>query len=84
MAGDASAARKVPGPDVPAVEWLTSSEAAARLGVKRATLYAYVSRGILGRTQRASGRASYFSATEIARVATERSRRRGQGRTTRP
>jgi len=59
-----------------APEWLTSSEAAARLGVKRATIYAYVSRGVLGRTRLPSRRASYFSATEIDRLA-ERSRSRG-------
>ena len=52
-----------------APDWLTSSEAAARLGVKRATIYAYVSRGILGRTRLPSRRASYFSATEIDRLA---------------
>ena len=29
------------------VTWLTSAEASARLGVNRATLYAYVSRGLI-------------------------------------
>ena len=46
-------------------DWLTSSEAAARLDVKRATLYAYVSRGLLSRKRLESGRASYFSPSEV-------------------
>ncbi|HJW59403.1 MAG TPA: helix-turn-helix domain-containing protein, partial [Actinomycetota bacterium] len=34
---------------------LSTAEAAARLGVKPATLYAYVSRGLLGRERAADG-----------------------------
>lgn len=44
---------------------LTAEEAARRLGVKRQTLYAYVSRGVLGREKAADGRASLFDAAEI-------------------
>jgi citrate synthase len=56
-------------------DFLTAAEAARRLGVKPATLYAYVSRGILSRTRGADGRASLFGAAEIERLA-----RRGRPR----
>jgi citrate synthase len=46
---------------------LTSREAAARLGVKPATLYAYVSRGLLSRVRTPAG--STFDPREIARLA---------------
>jgi citrate synthase len=46
---------------------LTSAEAAAILGIKRATLYAYVSRGVLRSERRAGG--STFDAHEVARLA---------------
>lgn len=52
---------------------LTATEAAARLGVKRATLYAYVSRGLLHRFPAADGRTSAFDAKEVEAF---RSRRR--------
>ncbi len=41
-------------------EFLTATEAAQRLGVKPATLYAYVSRGVLRRDRVADGRGSLF------------------------
>ncbi|MEM7340138.1 MAG: citrate synthase [Actinomycetota bacterium] len=44
---------------------LTSREAAARLGVKRATLYAYVSRGLITRRIGPDGRTSRFDPAEI-------------------
>lgn len=44
---------------------LTSTEAAARLGVKVQTLYAYVSRGLIGRETAADGRSSLFDTEEI-------------------
>ncbi len=44
---------------------LTTPQAAARLGVKPATLYAYVSRGLLQRRIAADGRTSLFDAEEI-------------------
>jgi citrate synthase len=44
---------------------LNSSEAAARLGVKRSTLYAYVSRGWLSRSVAPDGRTSVFDSEEI-------------------
>ena len=55
--------------------FLTAAEAASRLGVKPATLYAYVSRGTLTRARGADGRASLFDAAEIERLA-----RRGRPR----
>jgi citrate synthase len=54
---------------------LTAAEAARRLGVKPATLYAYVSRGVLSRSKAADGRGSQFDADEIERLA-----RRGRPR----
>jgi citrate synthase len=56
-------------------DFLTATEAARRLGVKPATLYAYVSRGVLTRSQAADGRASLFSTEEVERLA-----RRGRPR----
>ena len=50
-------------------------QAAARLGVKPATLYAYVSRGVLPRHRSADGRTSLFDPDDLARIA-----RRGGGR----
>lgn len=47
------------------VRELTAAEAAARLGVKRATLYAYVSRGLIHRHLAMDGRTSLFDASEI-------------------
>jgi citrate synthase len=56
---------------------LSSAEAATRLGVKLATLYAYVSRGLL-RSQRApDGRTTTFDPAEVERLA-RRGRRRGR------
>lgn len=57
-------------------EWLTSTEAAARLGVKRATLYSYVSRGLLQRVVDSDGRSSRFNPEEVDRLRF-RSGRRG-------
>jgi citrate synthase len=56
--------------------WITSEAAAERLGVKRATLYAYVSRGVLVRRRAAGGRGSLFDSGEIERLA-RRGRPRG-------
>src|ERR1700690_247856 len=56
-------------------DFLTAGEAAQRLGVKPATLYAYVSRGVLSRSKAPDGRGSQFDADEIERLA-----RRGRPR----
>ena len=58
--------------------WLTSAEAAARLGVKRATLYSYVSRGRLHRVVDLDGRSSRFDPEEVDRLRS-RSSSRGDG-----
>jgi citrate synthase len=59
---------------------LTTAEAAARLGVKPETLYAYVSRGLLTSTRGTGGRPSTFDATEVdALVATRGATRRPTG-----
>jgi citrate synthase len=55
-------------------EWINAAEAAQRLGVKQATLYAYVSRGMLARRRGEDGRSSLFEAGEVARL-TERGQR---------
>jgi len=54
---------------------MTAAEAAQRLGVKQATLYAYVSRGVLFRRKAADGRGSLFDAGEVEQLA-----RRGRPR----
>jgi citrate synthase len=56
-------------------EFLTAAQAAQRLGVKPATLYAYVSRGVLSRDKAADGRGSLFDSEEVERLA-----RRGRPR----
>lgn len=51
------------------VPLLSTAEAAARLGVKPATLYAYVSRGLLSRVRGGDGRTSYFDPAELDQMA---------------
>jgi len=59
-----------------AIEWLTSKEAARRLGVSAATLYAYVSRGLL-RSEATNGqRERRYRADDVAQL----KRRRDVGR----
>src|SRR5262245_47946867 len=55
---------------------LTAAEAAARLGVKRESLYAYVSRGMLDRRLADDGRTSLFALQDVERLRTERRRGR--------
>jgi citrate synthase len=57
--------------------WIGAAEAAQRLGIKQASLYAYVSRGVLSRRREADGRASMFDADEVEELA-----RRGRPRRT--
>jgi len=54
---------------------LSTIEAAERLGVKPATLYAYVSRGLVGRERSADGRTSTFDPDEVDRLARPGTRR---------
>jgi citrate synthase len=58
---------------------MTAAEAAQRLGVKQATLYAYVSRGVLTRTRATDGRVSLFDADEVERLALRGRPRRPAG-----
>lgn len=51
---------------------LTTAEASARLGVKRETLYAYVSRGLLTSVRGTGGRTSRFDAAEVDALAARR------------
>jgi citrate synthase len=57
---------------------LSAAEAAARLGVKPATLYAYVSRGLLGRERAPGRRTSTFDPAEVERLTRRRGDRRGR------
>lgn len=50
-------------------DWITAAEAADRLGIKQASLYAYVSRGVLSRRREADGRVSKFDASEVEALA---------------
>jgi citrate synthase len=58
---------------------MTAAETAQRLGVKQATLYAYVSRGVLTRARAADGRGSLFDADEVERLALRGRPRRPAG-----
>ena len=55
---------------------ISSTEAAARLGVKRETIYAYVSRGLLTSERHIDGRSSTFDPAEIDRLRRRRNDRR--------
>ncbi|MEM9133011.1 MAG: citrate synthase [Actinomycetota bacterium] len=57
-------------------EGLTATEVAARLGVKRQTVYAYVSRGLLARQVASDGRTSMFDPADVDRL---RGGRRDEG-----
>ena len=63
--------------------WMTAADAADRLGVKPATLYAYVSRGVLARRRSPTGQ-SLFDPAEIERLTRARppaaAAGRGRGR----
>jgi citrate synthase len=50
-------------------DWIGATEAADRLGIKPASLYAYVSRGVLTRRRASDGRASMFDADEVEELA---------------
>jgi citrate synthase len=56
-------------------DFMTAAQAAQRLGIKPATLCAYVSPGVLGRSKSADGRGSLFDPAEVERLA-----RRGRPR----
>ncbi len=60
-------------------DWIGAAEAAERLGIKQASLYSYVSRGVLTPRRGSDGRASLFDAAEIAGLARRGRPRRAQG-----
>jgi citrate synthase len=60
---------------VPGQEWIGAGEAARRLGVKPASLYSYVSRGVLTSRKANGSRLSLFSSSEVEALA-----RRGRPR----
>jgi citrate synthase len=60
-------------------EWIGAVEAAQRLGIKPASLYSYVSRGVLTPRRGPDGRASLFDAAEIEGLARRGRPRRGPG-----
>lgn len=53
------------GQTIDGVEYLDIGEATALLGVKRATLYAYVSRGVLASYRMGVGRARLYRRAEV-------------------
>lgn len=60
-------------------EWIGAAEAARRLGIKQASLYSYVSRGVLTRRRSADGRASLFHPGEVEGLARRGRPRRAPG-----
>ena len=50
-------------------DWLTASEATTILGVKPATLYAYVSRGLVAREREPGSRTSRYARADVERLA---------------
>jgi citrate synthase len=60
-------------------EWIGAAEAAQRLGIKPASLYSYVSRGVLNPRRGADGRASLFDAADIDDLARRGRPRRAPG-----
>lgn len=55
--------------DQPPSAWVTTSQAAQRLGVKRATLYSYVSRGVLRSERRPGQQESLFDRAQVEALA---------------
>jgi len=60
-------------------EWLSTPEATALLGVKAATLYTYVSRGLVRRVPSPSGRGSRYSRADLLRLLGRKEARAGHG-----
>lgn len=54
--------------DTPLDEWMTAADAAARLGVSRQTLYAYVSRGHLRAHKTGSGTTRRYRRSDVERL----------------
>ena len=60
-------------------EWLSANEAATLLGVKRATLYAYASRGAVRSRPQASSRKRQYSRDDLLRLMANNEARAGHG-----
>jgi citrate synthase len=60
-------------------DWIGAAEAAQRLAIKQASLYSYVSRGVLTRRRTADGRGSLFHAAEVEGLARRGRPRRPKG-----
>src|SRR5260370_32077459 len=60
-------------------EWIGAAEAAESRGIKQASLYAYVSRGVLSRRRDPDGRASMFDSHEVEQLARKGRPRRSSG-----
>jgi citrate synthase len=63
--------------DRPDEEWLDSGAAVALLGVKAATLYTYVSRGLVRRVPAPGGRGSQYAREDLLRLRDRRDARSG-------
>lgn len=64
-------------PDRP--QWLTSEQAVERLAVRRQTLYAYVSRGLISvRPDESDPRRSVYAASDVEALATRKGKGRGR------
>ncbi|HEV8220563.1 MAG TPA: citrate/2-methylcitrate synthase [Streptosporangiaceae bacterium] len=61
-------------------EWIGAADAARRLGIKPASLYSYVSRGVLARRTAPDGRTSQFDAAEVDQLARKGRPRRPAGK----
>jgi hypothetical protein len=72
MASSKKAAGSEPGERLGGPRELSARQAAARLGVKVETIYAYVSRGLLERLPGPDGRSSVFEAKAVERLARKR------------
>lgn len=59
--------------------WIPAREAARTLGVQEASLYAYVSRGLIRSVPSASGRQRLYSSDDLERLRTRRDARSGHG-----
>lgn len=60
-------------------DWLSTPEATALLGVKAATLYTYVSRGLVRRVPSPTGRGSRYSRADLLRLLGRKEARAGHG-----
>lgn len=67
-----------PAPGGAKTEWLSAGEVARRLGIRKETVYSYVSRGLITSRRAEGRRESRFDANEVARLAARE--RRGGGR----